>query len=146
MSSFTSPLKVAVDHEGDSKKPFVVLEAFVFERGELHEGNDRVVVPVGFRTDFASIPPPFRNLFSQIGPWTKAAVVHDYLYNGGWVMQFMEDPESDALYEVHHDPSRAESDSIFLEGMKVLKVAWWKRYPIYLAVRVFGWLAYSKVS
>lgn len=47
--------------------------------GEL--GN-LIVVPKGFRTDFASTPRILQNLFPPTGAWTKAAVVHDFLCDG----------------------------------------------------------------
>ena len=38
-------------------------------------------VPKGFRTDLASVPWVFRWLFPKHGKYTRAAVLHDYLYS-----------------------------------------------------------------
>ncbi|MCK5063936.1 MAG: DUF1353 domain-containing protein, partial [Candidatus Fermentibacteraceae bacterium] len=55
----------------------------------------------------------------------NAAVVHDWLY---W----------------RQTRSRKESDRIMLEGMGVLRVPRWQKYPIYIAVRSFGCLAWKR--
>ena len=78
-------------------------------------------VPVNFITDGASIP---RVFWTPIGsPFTglyrKAALIHDYLY-------------------ATQTTERIYADKVFLEGMKVLKVSWWKRRIMYLAVRGFA--------
>ena len=42
--------------------------------------QDSITVPVGFVTDFASIPPALQSFIQQNGPSLLPAVVHDYLY------------------------------------------------------------------
>jgi hypothetical protein len=79
----------------------------------------RVDVPVGFITDFASIPAPFWPLLPPDGEYTYAAVVHDYLY---W----------------DQGRPREEADEILKFGMEDLGVPRWKIEAIYGAVRVFG--------
>lgn len=143
MSSFTSPLRLEFDYEGDSQKPFVLTEAFTYRIGGVEE-NKQVTVPVGFRTDFASIPRPFRNLFSAVGKYSKAAVVHDFLYNGGWVTQILIDDVTGDTFERHWHPTRKEADDIFLEAMKVLGVGWFTRTSVYLAVRAGGWSSFER--
>ena len=83
--------------------------------------NQLVVVPDGFRTDWASIPRVFRSLIPKVGRHIPAAVVHDYLVR---LEGF----------------SRVLADRVFLEAMKVLGVPWWKRYAMYTAVSLLtGW-------
>lgn len=84
----------------------------------------RVMVPIGFRTDFASIPRPFWRLYSPSGPWRAAAVVHDYLYTVG------------------ANCPRFLADAMFRHLMEVSGCCVWQRLPIYYAVRLFGWTAY----
>ena len=98
---------------------------------EYHVGSENspevVIVPVGFVTDFASVPFGVRNLFPRDGKWTKAAIPHDYLY---------------FTLGLHGKYSRKECDKIFLEIMEVLNVSWIQRHVMYRAVRVgggFGW-------
>jgi len=108
----------------------------------------KITCPKGMTTDFASIPP--LNLFGvagaiigllggipwivaiglfvaaiahtlqHIGSYTKAAVIHDYLY-GQRVF------------------SRADCDAVLLEGMIACGTSKWKRIAIYGNVRLFGW-------
>ena len=81
-----------------------------------------VEVPAGYSTDLDSVPRiPVAYAWLK-GRATKSAVVHDWLY-----------------YNKH---DRAEADKIFLNAMKYEGVAAWRRWPIYLAVRAFGFLAY----
>ena len=40
-----------------------------------------VVVPYGYRTDFASVPPILWGFIPSIGRHNHAAVLHDYLYD-----------------------------------------------------------------
>lgn len=44
--------------------------------------GDRIVVPHGSRTDFASVPRWLGSFMQATGAWTKAAVVHDHLCDG----------------------------------------------------------------
>lgn len=41
--------------------------------------GDAVIVPVGERTDFASVPRILQNIMPATGRWTRAAVIHDML-------------------------------------------------------------------
>lgn len=84
-----------------------------------------IEVPKGFITDFASVPRIFWIFFPPDGIYTAAAVVHDYLYN----VKVLD---------------RKTSDGIFLEAMKVLEAKFYTRYPMYLAVRLFGWIPWKK--
>jgi hypothetical protein len=82
-------------------------------------GGVEYVVPAGFETDFASVP---RFLWRIIPPWgeySRAAVVHDYLYRNGI-------------------GTRAKADEAFRSLMQHLRVSWWKRNAMYAAVRLFG--------
>ena len=82
-----------------------------------------IVVPVGFETDFASVPRmPLAFLF--FGDRIHApAVIHDYLC-------------------VHHWPQRkctwAQAAEVFHEAMKADGVPWYQRAPMAAAVRLYG--------
>lgn len=46
----------------------------------IYEGADqRFVIPAGYVTDFATVPKFMRWLFDEHGPYTRAAIVHDWL-------------------------------------------------------------------
>jgi hypothetical protein len=120
MSQFTTELKVSLI--GDNL--WQLLESFEYHVGE-YPSKEIIKVPVGFKTDFASIPRVFWSILSPTGKYGKAAVIHDWCY---W----------SACY------NRKQSDKIFLEGMVVLKVSKWKQEVMYRASRQFGGFAWKR--
>jgi len=121
MSSFTSPLIVTPMPDGRRWK---LVRSFTYHVGSKDSGR-KVVVHRGFVTDFASVPRLLWWLISSWGRYGKAAVVHDYLYK-------------------YHVGTRREADGIFFEAMGVLNVRRWRKYPMYISVRLFGWFAWKK--
>lgn len=99
------------------------------------DGEEVVIVPTGFFTDFASIPRGLWNLFPPTGKYGKAAVIHDFLYQ---------------QREIHGPGTgprlctRGEADAIFKEAMGVLGVGAFTRWTIYLGLRVGGWATWNK--
>ena len=88
--------------------------------------GQRVIIPAGFRTDFASVPGILLWLFRAIGDHNLADVLHDWLYT-------------------NHMMSRAEADREFLIYMRVLRPhskSWLDNHLRWLAVRVGGRRAY----
>lgn len=80
-----------------------------------------IEVPAGFETDFASVP-RLPLAYALAGNTArKAAVIHDFLY---------QDPATE----------RDDADAVFLEAMQVSGMPWWRRGPMWLGVRCFGWL------
>ena len=125
MSAFTTPLRV----EFIDGKYWILLSPFTYRVGSV-DSKEIIFVPAGFKTDFGSIWRLFWPVIGHpTGKYGKATVVHDYLYqhSGG--------------------RSRRRCDQVFLEGMKVLGVSWWRRTEMYSAVRVGGrgpWKTYRK--
>ena len=76
-------------------------------------------VPIGFRTDMASVPKLFWNIVSRWGVHAAAAVSHDWMYEN----QHM---------------NRKVADKMFLTAMKEDGVGFFKRWAMYSAVRVGG--------
>lgn len=71
------PPSPAVRAFGDNKF-WVTIEPMNYVIGNT---NDRIAVPKGFVTDFASIPQGLWSLgLSPHGRYGRAAVIHDYLY------------------------------------------------------------------
>lgn len=91
---------------------------FYFDEKHKDEG---VLVKEGFVTDFATVPRLIWSIIPPLGRYTKAAVLHDYLY---------ENP--------HLVKNKKEADKIFLQAMEILGVERWKRTIMYLSVRAFG--------
>jgi hypothetical protein len=85
-----------------------------------------IVVPAGFETDGASVPKALRWFASPFtGKYTRAALVHDWLYCTEVV-------------------SKQIADNIFYNIMKEDGVSGWKASSMYYAVKYFGCMVYSK--
>jgi hypothetical protein len=81
--------------------------------------TDEFVVPKGSETDFASVPGAFQWLIPRSGRYTKAAVLHDYLWR-------------------HIDEigiGRSDADGIFRRAMAELDVPFLRRWLMWAAVR-----------
>ncbi len=84
------------------------------------------IIHRGFMTDFASIPRPFRSVFSSTSaPWQRAAVLHDYLYSSTVI-------------------DRAYCDKAYYYQARSDGTAKWEAQLQYTALRWFGWLAFRK--
>jgi len=117
MSSFTSDLIVRSHNE--TKWQIVKEFQFYHEDGCM---KTYIRVPHGFITDFASVPRVLWSILPPTGRYTKAAVLHDYLYSNA----------------SHLDLNRKQCDKMFLQAMEILGVKKWVRNTIYRAVRIFG--------
>lgn len=94
-----------------------------------YEVNGYVItVPKGFQTDLASVPRVLWVFFPPFGKYTRAAIIHDYLYS-----------------ELNDTGiNRYWADKIFYHIMQELRVAGYKRASMYRAVRLFGEPAWKK--
>lgn len=125
MAGFLTPLRVERVNGGNKWR---VLEPFEYCIGAA-DSKAKVIVPIGFETDFASIPRGLWNLFPPVGgKYDKAACIHDRLYqspvydNDGWLTLV----------------DRKFADSVFKEAMEVQEVGRLSRWAIYSAVRLGG--------
>lgn len=89
-----------------------------------HGNKDIFTVPAGFKTDFASVPKIFWNILPPTGRYTKAAVLHDWLYTT-------------------HATSKEDADGLFRRIMEEEDVGVIKRNIMWLAVKFFGGSAYN---
>ena len=103
-----------------------ILEPFSFY---LDNGFETIYVPEGFITDGATIPQVLWDILPVMSTYGQAAVVHDYLLEGGKIVH---DVEKTARYS-----NRAEARSIFNSAMKVLKVNPIKRCLIITGVFIW---------
>lgn len=79
-----------------------------------------IIVPAEtFLSDLASVPKIFQSVFKPNGKYTRAALIHDFLYSKKEVNRFA-------------------ADKIFLEAMKIDEVPFFTRYLFYAAVTFFG--------
>lgn len=88
-----------------------------------------VIVPIGFRTDFASVPRvPFAYLlFGNVAD--EAAVLHDYAYTNNMT-----------------GITRKQADALFLEACDAMGTPSWKSRPMWAAVRLFGGSSWGQAS
>jgi hypothetical protein len=128
MSRFTGELTITqldVDY-----RTWRLEQPLVYEVGEEGSGRE-ILVHRLFETDGASIPRIFQSLLPTWGRYSRAAVIHDYLYNelrpGG-----MPHPEA---------CDRRRADAVFREAMEVSGVGFITRWVMWAAVRAFGFLA-----
>ncbi len=135
MSSFTEPLLAKIAQR--DKRPIEVVEPFVYLVG--FRATRKIEVQEGFQTDGATVPRPLTAFIHPIGRHGKAAILHDWLYR--W-------PEWPKIWErfmPEAKDARHAADQIFLEAMAVLHVPLHRRLMIYVAVRLFGWIAWRRL-
>lgn len=87
-----------------------------FQYQAIHQ---RYVVSAGERTDFASVPRAFVWFIPTYGRYTKAAILHDFLCRLSREGKF----------------SRREADGVFRQAMRVLGVAFLRRWIMWTGVR-----------
>lgn len=95
---------------------WTLVEDMVYSVGSTGE---TIIVPKGFVTDFASIPRTLWTLFAPHGQYSRAAVIHDYLY---W----------------SQGCTRDQADRLMVIAMKESQVGSFDEHAIYAAVHAFG--------
>ena len=136
-SSFREPLILKFLDTNEEKR-FEVVSNFTYYIDKLG-GNLEVSIPIGFRTDFASVPRFFWRVIPPIGLYGKAAVVHDYLCENKHAWQVSEQG-SWSYYAV----SRKEADKIFRDAMAVLGVGKVKRNIMFWGVRLYSIFSFKR--
>lgn len=86
---------------------------------------DLIVVPAGFETDFASVPRLPLTFLLAGDTCHRAAVVHDWLYTPPQKL------------------TRAEADRVLCEAAAASGVPAWRRWLVWLGVRVAGGSRYQ---
>ena len=115
-SSCAPPPSPAVRAFGDNRH-WITVEDMEYVVGST---NARIVVPKGFVTDFASIPQGLWSVgLSPHGQYSRAAVIHDYLY---WAQGC----------------TREQSDRLLVIAMKESGVGRFDEVAIYQGVNVGG--------
>jgi hypothetical protein len=104
---------------------WALLKPISWEPNPGQKKFNRVDVPAGFVTDFASIPRAFYTLLRPDGEYSYAAVFHDYLY---WTQA----------------RSKDESDEIFRLAMLDFNIDGTTVTAIYEAVHLFGQTAWDE--
>jgi hypothetical protein len=103
----------------DSGERFTLTEPFHFIEGDLE-----VRVPVGFDSDYNSVPRVFWRVFP---PWQfpAAGVVHDYLYR-------------------YNGVTRAQADGVHRRILELVGCPPWLAWTAYGVLRITGWRAWNR--
>ena len=115
-------VSILSDMEKSGRTLAVVTRPYAYSHPLLAEPLE---IPIGFVTDFASIPPGFWWVVQPFGRHAPAAVIHDYLY---------------ALRE---PGTRKMADYLFCEAMRESGVPYWRRNLMYWTVRLGGFRAFK---
>ncbi|WP_239377128.1 DUF1353 domain-containing protein [Frankia sp. Cj5] len=125
-----SVINQALSGKNGGAMPFVSCGVVVEELDEVrwrllkavvYQGNKQLfTVEKGFVTDFASVPQIFTWLIPRYGRYTKAAILHDWL----WELADRGGIE------------RADADGIFRRAMRELNVPFLRRWLMWGAVRL----------
>ena len=122
MAKFLSELDIKLKTDSDT--------VYVLQFPLLYESDilGLIDVPVGFETDFASVPRiPF--IYAMWGGKAhREAVLHDYLYRS--------DSKPLATY--------SQANGVFFEAMEVRGKKRVVRYPMWWGVVLGGWTSYHK--
>lgn len=120
MSAFLTPLAIEAADDQDSGR-WILTKALIYQSDIAKQ---TFIVPRGFQTDLASVPriPIVYTIVGGVAD--KAAVVHDYLYSSGIVQ-------------------RKLADAVLREASEVTGVSWFRRWTMWLGVRIGGGSRYS---
>lgn len=118
MGRFMTPLRAELQQD---RKSWVLLDSFQY----LDDEAGLVTVPVGFLTDFASVP-RLPLTFALVGAYGHAAAaLHDWMYASGKY-------------------SRKQSDKVFKNALRSSGIARWRAWIMWTGVRVGGSRRYAK--
>lgn len=120
-SEFLTPLRV----EKIGARRWLLIDDLEFRSESM---GQIVIVTRGFQTDFASIPRLLWTIFPPMASWDAAATVHDAGYAGA-----LTDIDGNRIAV-----TKKESDRLFLEGCRALKVNMIIARIMYVMVRLFG--------
>jgi len=117
---------ILADMERQGRTLAVVSRPYAFAHPVI--AAERVDIPAGFVTDFASIPRWLWFLAPPFGRHAPAAVLHDY------------------LYAIGQQGARRYADFLFREAMRSSGVPRLRRLAMYFAVRVGGARGYGRAQ
>jgi hypothetical protein len=130
-SAFDSELSI----QGDGPVTWKLLAPLIWHGTK----GDTFTVPVGFVTDFATVPRFLHWLVLPYGPYTRAAVLHDWLLTelAAWSAEHYSNMVRRPIDGSRdHPPANSrDCDGIFRRVMQDLGVPWATRWVMWTAVR-----------
>jgi hypothetical protein len=133
MAGFLDTLAVK-EIDGDDQR-WRLLEPCLYHL-KVPDGDEWVDVPIGFVTDFGSIPRLLWGVpgLSPFGKYRRAYVVHDKLFRAPVVRSAL---SARAI-------SFSETNDILREAMQVLGANWWLRQFVWTGVSTGGRLSWNR--
>lgn len=126
MSNFTNPVYFeSTDIFVNGKRVYRLSRDLIWEIG-FKGSNNKILIPLGFLTDFLSIPFPFTEFVNNDGPYAAAGALHDHLYK-------------EKIFD------RKKSDEQLYDALIALKCNKIIATLIWFSVRIFGNKYYGKV-
>lgn len=108
----------------DDYEDWYLYEELIWSEGALPEGS-WIAVPSGFVTDYASIPAAAQVLIPKNGPYSRAALVHDYLYWRGADVCTREQADMVMFLGMYEqDACQEDRDTIYAQLSNFGAVAW----------------------
>lgn len=100
--------------------------------------GDTFIVPLGFVTDFATVPRFLHWLVLPYGAYTRAAVLHDWLLVELATWSLATDYGRAVPSDMPPEPpaNSRDTDGVFRRVMQELGVPWAKRWIMWAAVRI----------
>lgn len=100
---------------------------FLSENCEVRIGDQTLIIPKGYATDFASVPRILWAIFPPHGRMATPAVLHDYMYDK-------------RIGEAYFGQKRArrKADRLFLKNCIAAHVPAWQAVMVYYAIRIFA--------
>ncbi|MEM0951942.1 MAG: DUF1353 domain-containing protein [Cyanobacteria bacterium P01_H01_bin.74] len=147
MTSFKQP-QLAFITEG----LYRIEEAYTYE-WTVTNTHYKLVVPKGFETDIASVPRWAWSTFGILpdGLHRGAAILHDMLYRSNKPKgvrlknyYFKRDILGNWENISHVLWHRENCDRLFMRVMKQAGVKPWKRWLMFKALRLFGWIGWQR--
>jgi len=135
-AAFPVPLLLSATPRWEIKSDWLGLrvQLFTLEQDFLFQSAQwgAIRVPLGFTTDFGSVPAVAKSLIDDDDPdLLFASIIHDWLYNrqgcvGDWPL------------------TRLDCDAVLGEAMRASGAPGWKVALVVGAVRIGGWLAWNE--
>lgn len=97
------------------------------EETSVHGAIDDFIVPVGFVTDFASVPRIFQSLIPAHGLAMPASILHDFMYSSNHFKDLLGD-----------SAARYYADDLFRRNLLDMGIKKWQVFLMFTAVRIFG--------
>lgn len=109
-----------------------LLNEFIY----VSKNGNKITVPAGFVTDFASVPKPLRAVFESWGAYGYASVFHDWLCREKTYQHFIGSFEAGNKGYMPANATRAQADKLFYEIMEYSGVSTATRVLLYVGVRI----------